>query len=73
MEAGASIVTLENGAIRHVDAMNARGDDIAERSARYDYAANHLDLKFTEKGVSRTSSAMAMQSWCRPQPRRRPP
>ena len=50
MDAGASVVTLENGAIRHVDALTARGDDIG-KLRKIHYAANHLDLRFTEKGV----------------------
>ncbi len=50
MDAGASVVTLEDGAIRHVDALTARGDDIG-KLRKIHYAANHLDLRFTEKGV----------------------
>ena len=50
MEAGPAIVTLENGAIRHVEAANARGADI-QKERKVEYAANRLDMQFTEKGA----------------------
>jgi lipopolysaccharide export system protein LptA len=50
MDAGASIVTLEEGVIRHVEAANARGNDTG-KGRNVHYAANRLDLHFTEKGA----------------------
>jgi lipopolysaccharide export system protein LptA len=50
MDAGPAIVTLEKGAIRHVEATNALGDD-AGKDRKVHYEASRLDLRFTDKGV----------------------
>jgi lipopolysaccharide export system protein LptA len=50
MDAGPATVTLENGAIRKVEAANARGVD-TQKERKLEYSANRLDLKFTDKGV----------------------
>ena len=50
MEAGPAIVSLDKGAIRHVEAANARGDDI-QKERKVEYAADRLDLQFTDKGA----------------------
>lgn len=50
MDAGPAIVSLENGAIRHVEAQNARGVD-AQKERQVQYSANRLDLHFTDKGA----------------------
>lgn len=49
LEAGNSTVTLEDGAIRVVDAVDARGSD-RYPARRIEYAANHLILNFTPEG-----------------------
>ena len=50
MEAGPSIVSLDKGIIRHVEAASARGADI-QKERKIEYAANRLDLQFTDKGA----------------------
>jgi lipopolysaccharide export system protein LptA len=50
MEAGPSIVSLDNGIIRHVEAASARGADM-QKERKIEYAANRLDLQFTDKGA----------------------
>lgn len=50
MDAGPSIVTLEKGVIRHVEAASARGDDVRS-NRKVHYAADHLDMQFGEKGA----------------------
>jgi lipopolysaccharide export system protein LptA len=50
MEGGPATVKLENGAIRSVEASNARGVD-TQKARTVEYSANRLEMKFTEKGV----------------------
>jgi lipopolysaccharide export system protein LptA len=50
MDAGPAIVTIEKGAIRAVEAANAHGEDV-QPLRKVQYAADHLDLKFTPKGA----------------------
>ena len=50
MDAGPAIVTIEKGAIRAVEAANAKGED-TQPARKVQYAADRLDLKFTPKGA----------------------
>jgi len=50
LEAGDSVITLEDGALRAVDADDARGHT-TYRKQRIDYAAGHLVLHFTAAGA----------------------
>ncbi|HYP06025.1 MAG TPA: LPS export ABC transporter periplasmic protein LptC [Bryobacteraceae bacterium] len=50
MQAGPATIRLENGAIRAVEAVAARGVD-AQKERKVEYSADRLDLKFTPKGV----------------------
>ncbi len=50
LEAGPSVVTLEEGYIRKVEAQKARGSD-SYPGRKIEYAARHLTMNFTPKGL----------------------